>query len=389
MRAIICGDAHIGAVFGLGRPNGSGGNTRVDDYESTLNYIVDYTINTKADIFIQTGDIFESRDPSIEHMNIVDKALKRLANANIATFVIMGNHDYKKSGQSFTSSISSLSAAEYPNVRMLLEPEVVSVCNASNDKVDLILIPYRDRRMYEGSDIRTQSSGYNSHIIDLISSASGDAPIVAVGHNFFYEGSYNDYGGTEVMAIPQSFKGCDLAMMGHLHQFRVLRKTAPVCVYTGSMERSNFGDASVSKYFVDYDITSKKAKFCKSPVRDLLDMSIDLAGLGFSEVDDALKAAVNDNDLSDKIVRLTVSVDERVLPAIDKEAIKTMLYDGGVFHVSKVGVDVNVERLVRDSSILQNKDDFSIFKAFLDSQGIDSKYKKSLLKEAKIIMGDA
>lgn len=389
MRAIICGDAHIGAVFGLGRPNGSGGNTRVDDYESTLTHIVDYTINTKADIFIQTGDMFESRDPSLEHMNIVDKALKRLSNANIATFVIMGNHDYKKSGQTFTSSISSLSASEYPNVRTLLDPEVISVCNASNEKVDLVLIPYRDRRMYDGSDIRTQSSGYNSHIMDLISSADKTGPVVAVGHNFFYEGSYNDYGGTEVMAIPQSFQGCDLAMMGHLHQFRVLRKTAPVCVYTGSMERSNFGDADVDKYFIDYDITAKRAKFCKSPVRDLLDASIDLSGLGFSEVDDALKDALNKYDFSDKIVRLTVSADERILPAVDKEAIKTMLYDCGAFHVSKVGIDVIVERLVRDSSILQNKDDFSIFKAFLDSQGIESKYKKSLLKEAKIIMGDA
>ena len=93
MRSIICGDTHIGAVFGLGRPNGRGGNTRVDDYESTLNSIIDYTIESKADIFIQTGDLFEHRDPSPQHMKIVDKALKRLSNANIATFVLMGNHD--------------------------------------------------------------------------------------------------------------------------------------------------------------------------------------------------------------------------------------------------------------------------------------------------------
>ena len=52
MRAVICGDTHIGAVFGLGRPNGLGGNTRVDDYEATLNSIIDYTISSKADIMI-------------------------------------------------------------------------------------------------------------------------------------------------------------------------------------------------------------------------------------------------------------------------------------------------------------------------------------------------
>ena len=31
MRAVICGDTHIGAIFGLGKNNGRGGNTRVDD----------------------------------------------------------------------------------------------------------------------------------------------------------------------------------------------------------------------------------------------------------------------------------------------------------------------------------------------------------------------
>ena len=133
MRAVICGDTHIGAVFGLGRPNGKGGNTRVDDYEKTLNSIIDHTIDSGADIFIQTGDLFEHRDPSPQHMKIVDKALKRLSNANIATFVIMGNHDYKRSGSEFTSAISSLAACEYPNVRMLLDPEVVEVCNSKNE----------------------------------------------------------------------------------------------------------------------------------------------------------------------------------------------------------------------------------------------------------------
>jgi len=388
MRIVVCGDTHIGAVFGLGRSNGAGGNTRVDDYEKTLNYIIDHTIKTKADVFVQTGDMFEQRDPSIEHMNIVDKALKRLSNANIATFVIMGNHDYKKSGTSFTSSIVSLSAAEYPNVRMLLEPEVVEVCNAKNQKVNLILLPYRDRKMYEGSNTKEQSEAYDSQVRELIGSISNDDPIASVGHNFFYEGSYNDYGGTEIMASPSAFKGCDITMMGHLHQFRVLRKQAPVCVYTGSMERSNFGDTGVDKYFIDYDISNKKAKFCKIPVRDLLDASVNLSGIDFSDINDAIDNSLEEHDVKDKIVRFKFAVDEKVLPAMDKELIQSALYNLGAFHVSKIGIETIVQRLVRDNSILDHKDDFSMFKAFVDSQGIEKEYEKALIKEAKIIMGE-
>lgn len=386
MRAVICGDTHIGAVFGLGRPNGRGGNTRVDDYEATLNSIIDYTISSNADIFIQTGDLFEHRDPSPQHMKIVDKALKKLSNANIATFVIMGNHDYKKSGPEFTSAITSLAACEYPNVRMLLKPEVIEVCNSKNEKVNLLLLPYRDKRMYDGSNIREQTKSFNEHIKSLVASIGGENPTIAVGHNFFFEGSYNDFGGSEVMATPGSFNGCDMAVMGHLHQFRVLQKRAPVCIYSGSMERSNFGDAKVDKYFIDYSFFDKKIKFCKSDIRELLDKTIDLSSCDFANISDSLSSALEAESFGDKIVRVKIIVDEKVLPAVDKQSIQKTIYDMGAFHVSKVIVEAVSKRIVRDNAILKHKDDYSMLKAFLESQDIDKPYLLELLKQAKIIM---
>lgn len=386
MRVIICGDTHIGAVFGLGRPNGRGGNTRVDDYEATLNSIIDHTINTGADIFIQTGDLFEHRDPSPQHMSIVDKALKRLSNANVATFVIMGNHDYKKSGTEFTSSITSLAASEYPNVRMLLEPEIVEVCNSKNQKVNLLLMPYRDKRMYSGANIREQTEAFNSHIKELVVKAGQELPLVAVGHNFFFEGSYNDYGGSEVMAAPGSFNGCDIAVMGHLHQFRVLQKRAPVCIYSGSMERGNFGDSKVDKYHIDYSVFDKKLKFCKTKIRGLCDKVVDLTDSDFSNVLDNLNASLKEEDFGEKIVRLKVTVDEKVLPALDKQGIQDDLYKLGAFHVSKVVIDSVSKRIVRDNDILKHKDDYSMLKAFIESQDMEDSYKQRLLVEAKNIM---
>lgn len=386
MRAVICGDSHIGAVFGLGRPNGSGGNTRVDDYEKTLNEIIDYTINTKADIFIQTGDLFEHRDPMPQHMKIVDKALKRLSNANVATFVIMGNHDYKKSGTEFTSSITSLAASEYPNVRMLLEPEIVEVCNSKNEKINLLLIPYRDKRMYSGTDIREQTAAYNQHIEALVRDLSDDLPTIAVGHNFFFEGSYNDYGGSEVMAFPGSFNGCDAAIMGHLHQFRVLQKRVPVCIYSGAMERSNFGDAKSDKYHIDYSFFDRKIKFCKSNVRELADKELDLSGCDFSNVLDKLDNEIKQDNFKDKIVRMKIIVDEKVLPAIDKQSIQKDLYKLGAFYVSKITIEPITKRIVRDNAILKHKDDYSMLKAFLESQDMASDYRDLLLEEAKKIM---
>ena len=66
-----------------------------------------------------------------------------------------------------------------------------------------------------------------------------------------------------------------------------------------------------------------------------------------------------------------------------------VLYRLGAFHVSKIIIEATSKRIVRDNTILDHKDDFSMLKAFLESQEIDGKYRSELLKEAKIIMGDA
>lgn len=386
MRAVICGDAHIGAIFGLGRPDGNGGNTRINDYVKSLNHIVDYTISSKADIFIQTGDMFEHRDPDVRHMAIVDSALKKLSNAGVSTFVIMGNHDYRRNGSSFTSSITSLAAADYPNVRMVLDPEVIEVSNNDGDSSNLLLLPFRDHRMYSGKGNKEKSEGFEAEIRSLIDGVKNQNPTIAVGHNFFYEGSYNDFGGSELMARPSAFEGCDVALMGHLHQFRVLRKKSPVCIYTGSMERSNFGDANVDKYFIDYDLSTKKASFKKVPSRELVERSIDLSGADFSDISDRIDEEIGLIDLKEKIVRFKFAIDEKVLPAVDKKSISDKLYAAGAFFVSKVIIEVITKRIVRDNSVLEYEDDYSMFKAFIEKQGLSKAALEDMLKEAKNIM---
>ena len=386
MRVVVCGDCHIGAIFGLGNSNGKGGNTRVDDYEKSLNYIVDYTIDTGADVFVQTGDIFEHRNPSPEHINVADRALKRLSEAGVVTAVIMGNHDYKKTGEGFTSSILSLSAKDYPNVRLIIEPEIMSVTSSDGDKTNIVLLPYRDRRMYPGENNREQSEGYDDHVKGLISSLNKDSTTIAIGHNFFYEGSYNDYGGSELLASPKAFEGCDIVMMGHLHQFRIVRKRTPVCVYVGSMEKSNFGDSDIDKYFVDYDIEQKKPKICKIPVRDLIDTAIDLTDEDFSSFEPRLSKEIDELNLDDKVVRVKILAKESLIPALDRAKITKELYSGGAFFVSKVIVEAVAAKVVRDISILKHKDDYSMFEAFINSQLIDDDMKSLVLEQAKGIM---
>lgn len=381
MKIVICGDAHIGAIFQMGGPNKSGGNTRIDDYERTLNYIVDYAIKNEVSAFIQTGDAFDSRTPAPEHMNILSQALKRLSMANIISVVIMGNHDYRRNGDSFTSAISSLAAKDYSNVRIVLEPEILKLTTKEYGDANLVLIPYRDRRMYGGKTTFEDSELYKKEISELIDTCDTSIPTIAVGHNFFFNGSYNDYGGAEILAHTDTFKKCDLIAMGHYHQFKIINKRQPIAIYTGSMEKLNFGDEKIDKYFLDYNTSSKQMKVLKCPTRNLADLSLDLSTLVHDDFYDNFKGSILNLQLEDKIVRLKILVKDSLLSFIKKNDLEKILYDKGAFYVSKIITEPVFTRVIRDDAILKHKDDFSMFKAFLENQEDLSKEELDIILE--------
>lgn len=387
MKVVICGDTHIGAIFGLGRSKPEGGNTRVDDYEATLNHIVDYCIDNKVDLFIQTGDAFESRNPSPEHMSIFNNALRRLSLAGVASAVLMGNHDYRRSGNTFTSSISSLAAVYYPNVKIALEPEILEL-KKNGEHLQVVLVPYRDRKMYDGSTTEEDSLLYTEEVRGLIDSCDPSSPIIAIGHNFFKENSYNEYGGLEILASYETFKGCDMVTMGHYHGFKILRKEAPTAIYAGSMEKSNFGDEKVKKYFVQYESSKKKFKFIQTPVRELINGNTDLSMYDTEHFWKALRDEFSKTDFSDKIVRYNIALQGKILPAIKRNDIRDMLYELGAYFVSKVTLEPIFNRMVRDSAVLKHKDDMSRTQAFIEGQPYDDELKAKLLSEAKLIVGE-
>ena len=386
MRVIICGDTHIGAILGLGKPNGRGGNTRIDDYEASLNHIINYTINTGADVFIQTGDVFDVRNPEVEHIAVVNRAIRRLSNAGVTSIWLMGNHDYKRSGNAYTSAITSLSAGDYPNTRVVLAPQVVEFSNGRGERASIVLIPFRDRRMYLGNSTEEDSLMYKLEVEALIDNCEQSTPIIAVGHNFFLEGSYGHYGGSEVMADINAFSKCDIVAMGHYHTFKIMNRNNPIAFYPGSMEKLNFGDEKVDKYFIDYDVNRKKVAVKNIPSRQLMDCYINLEDVDFNDLYIKVGEAAGRLEVKDAIVRVRIAIKDNFASSVKKSDIQNILYDNGAFYVSKILLDPIHQRLNRDLEILDEKTDLGMFKAFLKKQDITDEMRKSISKEAEKMM---
>ncbi len=386
MKTIILGDSHVGNVMSCGHANGSGGNTRVDDYEKSLNFVADYAISNKADIFIQVGDVFETRSPTTEHIQIVDRCIRKLSDANIFTIILMGNHDYKRTGDSFTSALATMQANSYQNVRILLEPEVINYSNKKDDSQSMLLVPYRDKRMYTAASAKESTELFNQHLVELVESVNKSSATLAVGHNFYFNGNYFDFGGHEVLASPDSFSGLDAVIMGHHHEFRLIRKESPKAYYIGSMERTNFGDAKVDKYFIVYDSKEKSFEQVKIPVRDMEDLEIDLSeSTSFTYLQD-YKKQLDKYSLDEKICRAKIKIKDGTQGLFSRSEIEKTLYAAGAFHVSKVLWDIQQVRLEKDSKILLHKTDFDIFKAFAETQNLDAAFMAKLLEEAGKIM---
>jgi len=386
MKAIICGDVHIGAVFGLGKTNSTGGNTRIDDYETTLNNIIDYTISSGAEVFIQTGDLFETRNPTPEHIEIADRAIRRLSDNHIFTIIIMGNHDYKKIGHSFTSAITSLPSRNYPNVRLIVEPENIIFTNKNGVKANLFMIPFRDKRMYPGKNQKEIVDSFNEHIKDLYSDINPNLPTCVVGHNFFFKGNYFDFGGSEVFLYPESVKTADIVVMGHFHGFANIKKDSPKCFYSGSMEKTNFGDQDSDKYFIEYDFLKKQEKILKSNVRDLNDITIDLTQQTSTTYLDFAKDEISKFNLENSIVRCRLKIKENISGAINKGEIEKILNESGLFFLSKIIIEVIQTKAVVSSDILQQKTDYDIFSAYAKSFGMTEKMLEDILSESRSII---
>ena len=103
IRLIHTGDLHIG-VQNYGRMDSATGmHTRLRDFLSTLDKLVDYAVDDKVDAVLICGDVFKNREPDVTQQREFAKRIKRLSDAGIKVYIIVGNHDLHNTAGKATS----------------------------------------------------------------------------------------------------------------------------------------------------------------------------------------------------------------------------------------------------------------------------------------------
>lgn len=372
MKVVIIGDIHLGAGYSFGRPDFETGiNSRLLDYEKTLSNIITHTISKNIELCIMVGDIFETRTPSPQQIVIFYKQLKRLSDAGITTYIIMGNHDYIKT-RKITSSLDPLKEIHIPNVSLFTDIDLVSFTDSQKETLNVLLMPYRNRQSYDKASNDDASFEMAREISEAKAKAVEGSPILLCGH-MMLEGTIptDAVEGINELILPfDMFEGIDVVVNGHIHRPSIL-KEKPLFIYSGSMECKDFSEKDHQKCFLIYDTleeTQNSITFKAIETRKFVDFEIDYGSeLPEHPMQEILEQILSVN-IKDAVVRFGVKVPETKVSAIDTAAIRSKFHELGVSCISDIGVSPIISKQLRNQKVNEAPDDISAFKHYVTSQ---------------------
>ncbi len=319
-RILHFSDLHLG-VENYGRLDVETGlSTRLMDFLRALDFVVNYALEQAVDLVLFTGDAFKNRDPTPTHQREFARRIRRLREAGIPVFLLVGNHDLP-AAVNRAHSMEIYDTLGLEQIHVAHRPGRYDV-PTNGGLVRIFAVPWATRsRLLARDDVhRLSNEELVARLQDAVATLiqnfareaeEGETPAVLAAH-LTVEGAApgaerNVLLGHDIV-VPRSVvaqPGFDYVALGHIHKHQALHETPPV-VYAGSIERIDFGEAKEPKGFVVADVKRGGTtwKFVETPARPLVHIELDVRG-----ADDplaAVRAEVERHQVEGAIVKLTV-----------------------------------------------------------------------------------
>ena len=362
-------DAHIDiANYGRHDPE-TGLPYRVVDFLKSLDCIIDAAIAERVDLVIFAGDAYKDRNPQPTFQRAWGERMMRLSRAGIATILLVGNHDIAPADHR-AHTLQEYATLAVPHVfvadrLMVFGPEQLGV------PVQVLALPWVTRSRFLA---RNEMSGkttdeIHAAIIDRIrdgldktiaNEIDPNLPLIFTAHASI--GGAN-YGSERMVMLGRDLvlgKGLvadprfDYVALGHIHKHQSLNENPPV-VYSGSIERIDFGEWREAKGFVLAEVERGKTswRFVKIETRPFYDQLIRLDEAdGF--MDRLMGFLPTQERIESAICRLRLEYPNELDALLDEKPIRE--YFAGAFdlrivknrtggNASKIGRLVAVESL--------------------------------------------
>jgi len=276
-------DVHLGVeTYGKYNPE-TGLNTRLEDFTLALNQAVDRALEARVDIAVFAGDAYKARDPNQTHQRAFAGCLKRLTDAGVPVVMLIGNHDVPNTrGRAHALEIYGLLGGA--GVTILSAPEVRQIITRKG-AVLVAGMPYLTRsRVLAQEETRNKTveevahlirDKYADYIADLGRKVAEQPDHIAILTGHFtiddarvgVQGFLLNPNEPKVPVSAVALPVFDYVAMGHVHKYQDMNRGAqPPAVYSGSIDRIDFGERAESKGFVIADLRKGHADFRPEPL---------------------------------------------------------------------------------------------------------------------------
>ncbi len=406
IRVLHFADTHIG-MENYGKTDAETGvSSRALDFLARMDDMIEYAREGDVDLVIFAGDAFRSRSPNPTYQREFAGRVRQLSQM-APTVLLVGNHDLPMNAAK-ASTVAIYETLDVPGIWVAEDYEARAI-ETKRGPVVVGAAPYpiRARLLADvdlrGKTIAEQDDALEGALHKRLRSLGGqadeladaDAPRLLCGH-FSVTGAVwgSERGvmlGRDVVAdLGALAHPCwDYVALGHIHRHQNLtadRADAPPVVYSGSLERIDFGEEKDAKGFCWVALARGGTtwKFVETTARKLMTLTADCRAIE-NPTGEAL-AEMKRHDLKDAVLRLVIKLSPESETLLNDGVIVNELKRAGVFHIA--GISRVVDRRARSRLGLSPEGlaPMQLLALYFESRDVEAGRREALLRLAREIV---
>lgn len=358
IRLLHFADVHVGMEnYGKIDPS-TGISSRVMDFLRRMTEICEYAEEHDADLVIFAGDAFKTRQPNPTYQREFARRVKRLA-GQCPVVLLVGNHDIP----SMTQKASTVEIFHTLDVEGIVvgRTDKLHPIETKRGPVQVATVPYPMRQRLlaglstRGLSIAELDRGLRAEVDNIIRGLAAEVdpgiPAVLTGH-FTVSGARigSEQGimlGRDVAVLKGTVSDpmWDYVALGHIHLHQDMNPGHhPPVVYSGSIERIDFGEEGAPKGFCWVELERGRAdwQFVELNARPFLTIRCDVRGVADPTAD--IVRAIDAHDVADAVVRVIITTSQENEPLIKDRDILDALEDAAYIASIQRDVEYPVRR---------------------------------------------
>lgn len=401
VRILHFADLHLG-VENYGRIDAATGlHSRLLDFLRSFDELVAYALDDHVDLVLFGGDAYKNRDPSPTHQREFASRIHRLTQAGIPVFLLAGNHDLPgAAGRANTLDI--FSTLEVPGVWVGRTLSTHVIPTASGE-VQVIAVPWLTRtfllrnEQHRNRPLREVDDQAVTELGRLLSAEADrlnpKLPTVVAVHGSVMGASYGSERSVmlgQELILPRAIlrnPAFDYVALGHIHRRQQL-EGSPLTVYSGSVDRVDFGEEAEQKGFVIAEVRRGEASHQFVPLRGTRRfVTVDVVAEGDDPTAEVVRALAR-QDLTGAIVKLIIHTSADKNRLLRDGEIQAMM--ASAFKVAAVVRDVRREARIRlgaDQNIEQLAPVDVLERYLRQARGMPEAQVRKLVELASTIIG--